>query len=48
MTAIKCFVEECTYNKNHGCAAYNIEVRSSATKQVEGPDNTACATFNHA
>jgi len=42
---IKCEVEECIYNNAMNCHASNINVRSSGTRKVRNPDETACETF---
>jgi len=42
---IKCEVEECIYNNSMNCHANSINVRSSGTRKVKNPDETACETF---
>ena len=42
---IKCEVEECIYNNAMNCHANSINVRSSGTRRVKNPDETACETF---
>ena len=46
MSQVRCVVEECVYNNQHGfCQAGSIRVRPSSGNHVQSSDNTSCATF---
>lgn len=46
MPNIKCFVEECHYNRSEMCQASSIEVKSATNEHlVSISEDTACETF---
>lgn len=45
MSAIKCSVTECDYNRNVKCHAPMIQVNHNGVRHSKGSDQTQCDTF---
>lgn len=44
---VRCKVEECVFNEDHGCTADEIEVLSNGNDIVGTPQGTLCATYRY-